>query len=424
MAINNMDQMQIDLGLDRMLQIMERFGNPHKEFKSVHIAGTNGKGSTAAFIASVLKEGGYKTGLYTSPHLEKFNERVRISGTMIADEEVDFLSSEIKGAAKDLPAGELTYFEFTTALAFIYFARKKVDIAIIETGLGGRLDATNIVRPLLSIITPVALDHSDYLGSEISGVAAEKGGIIKEGVPLVMGRQEVEVERVLRQIALHNNSDAFSLGSDFDCLLSGDGHFNIKGINKDLKGLQVSLYGNYQAENAAVALVALELLSSYDFNVDENTLKKGIKETFWPGRFEIFSDNPAVILDGAHNPAGAARLAEALREKFGGDKGVLVAGFMDDKDYCGILSALLPLASHIVLTKPDQQRAYDPEKALPVVKELAGKSTVQVIPSMKDAITQGIMLAKDKRFIIITGSLYGVGEARGILKQVFPDLEK
>ena len=417
MAIDKMDQMQIDLGLERMLQLMERLGNPHRQFKSIHIAGTNGKGSTAVFIASILKEGGYKTGLYTSPHLEKFNERVQISGELIADHEVESISAEIKSAAKGLPAGELTYFELTTALAFLYFARKKVDLAVIEVGLGGRLDATNIISPLLSVITPVALDHADYLGSTLSSVAAEKGGIIKKEVPFIIGRQEKEVEGILRKIGSDKASKVYSLNSDFDFMEAGDGIFDFRGLEGNIKGLQTSLYGRHQMENAALALAAVEVLNRYQYSIDESALREGIKGAFWPGRFEVLSEDPHIILDGAHNPAGARRLAEALNEKFGGDKGVLVAGFMDDKDYCGMLKELSPCASHLILTKPQQERSFDPQMAMEGARKIANHSNVIVIPSMKDAINEGIMLAKDKRFIIITGSLYGVGEARGILKE-------
>ncbi|MDH3973893.1 MAG: bifunctional folylpolyglutamate synthase/dihydrofolate synthase [Deltaproteobacteria bacterium] len=419
MAIDKMDQMQVDLGLERMYQIMKRLGNPHRQFRSVHIAGTNGKGSTAAFIANTLKEGGYKTGFYTSPHLERFNERVQISGDLISDDEVETISAEIKNAGKGVPGGEPTCFEFMTALAFLYFARRKVDIAVIEVGLGGRLDATNIITPLLSVITPVALDHADYLGSDLQTVAAEKGGVIKKGAPLIMGRQEREVEEVLRKIAAKNDSEAFVLHSDFDFRVSENEEFDFRGIDRNINGFQISLYGRHQVENAALALAALQLLSRYGYPSNEKTLKRGMKETFWPGRFEVLSSNPAVILDGAHNPAGAARLAEALSEKFGGDKGVLVAGFMDDKDYYGMLTELVPLAWDIILTRPDQKRSFDPEAGIDRVRGIAGISRVQVIPAMKDAINKGIMLAKDKRFIIITGSLYGVGEARGILKEAY-----
>lgn len=411
--------MQINLGLERMLQIMERFGNPHKQFKSVHIAGTNGKGSTAVFMANALNEGDYRTGLYTSPHLEKFNERVRIGGELIADHEVEEISAQIKDTAQGLPAGDLTYFELTTALAFIYFARQKVDIAVIETGLGGRLDATNIIDPLLSVITPVALDHADYLGDDLAAVAAEKGGIIKKGVSLVMGRQEVEAEKVLRKIAIQRDSRVFTFGSDFDFIISEDGGIDFRGMSRNIKNIGISLFGKHQQENATLALASLDLLSTNGYNISEEACKKGIKETFWPGRFEAICENPCIILDGAHNPAGAARLAEALNEKFEGSKGIIIAGFMDDKDYCGMLNVLVPFASRIILTRPDQKRSFDPETGLEEVKKVAGKCPVQVIPHMKDAINKGIMLAKDKRFIIITGSLYGIGEARGILKEEF-----
>lgn len=416
MSLDKLDPSHIDLGLERMIQLMERLGNPHLDFKSVHIAGTNGKGSTAALISSVLSKAGYKTGLYTSPHLERFSERIIIDGDEISEGDIDAISDKVKAAARSLPAGEPTYFEFTTAMAFVYFANEDVDIAIIETGLGGRLDATNIISPLVSVITPVALDHAEYLGSTIEEVAAEKGGIIKEGVPIVIGKQDIAATKVLATIAAEKGAKTFLFGSDFILSNSGKDYFDYSGINKSLSSVEISLYGAHQQENASVAMACLEVLAGSGFALSDDVLKKGLKEASWPGRFEVVSTNPEIILDGAHNPSAAKRLAASLKDRFNGDNGILVVGFMADKDINGILAELAPLASTIILTRPSEERAFDPASGAVEIKKSLNDCEVAVIPDMKEAIEKGIMLAKEESFIIITGSLYAVGEARTTLK--------
>lgn len=416
MSLDKLDPSHIDLGLERMIQLMERLGNPHLDIKTVHIAGTNGKGSTAALISSVLSTAGHKTGLYTSPHLERFSERIIIDGAEISEGDIDAISDKVKAAVRSLPAGEPTYFEFTTAMAFVYFANEDVDIAIIETGLGGRLDATNIISPLVSVITPVALDHAEYLGSTIEEVAAEKGGIIKEGVPIIIGKQDIAATKVLATIAAEKGAKTFLFGSDFILSNPVEGSFNYSGINKSFSSVEISLYGAHQQENASVALACLEVLAGSGFALSDNVLKKGIKEASWPGRFEVVSTNPEIILDGAHNPSAAKGLTASLKNRFNGDKGIIVAGFMADKDIEGILAELAPLASTIILTRTSEDRAFDPAGGAAEIKKSLKCCEVTVIPDMKEAINKGIMLAKEKSFIIITGSLYAVGEARTILK--------
>ena len=415
--MDRLDPSHIDLGLERMLQLMERLGNPHLDIKTVHIAGTNGKGSTASFISSILSKAGYRTGLYTSPHLERFSERIKIDGAEISEDAIDAISHEVKAAARSLPAGEPTYFEFTTALAFLYFAKEQVDIAVIETGLGGRLDATNIISPLVSIITPISLDHMEYLGDSIEEVAAEKGGIIKNGTAVIIGRQEGAALHVLQQIAGTKGAETFLMGRDFRISdLSAD-PFDYCGLKRRIEGIEISMYGDYQKENASLALACIERLALDGYRVNDDHLLSGIKETFWPGRFEIIDDNPPFILDGAHNPAAAKGLAQSLKTRFNGGRGVFVLGFMGDKDIKAILAEFAPLASDMILTRPAGDRAFDPAAAAPESLNALPPSRVSVIGDIKEAINEGIMLAKEKSFIIITGSLYMVGEARTILKR-------
>lgn len=416
MSLDKIDPSYIDLGLERMLQLMERLGNPHLDIKTVHIAGTNGKGSTAAFISSILSKAGYKTGLYTSPHLERFSERIKISGAEISDDAIDAISDEVKAAGKSLTAGEATYFEFTTAVAFLYFARQGVDMAIIETGLGGRLDATNIISPLVSVITPIALDHMDYLGDTIDEVTAEKGGIIKKGAAVIIGSQEDAALQVLQQIAKDNKGEVFLFGRDFNINNLTAHAFDYCGLKRQIKGIEISMYGDFQKENASLALACIERLTIDGYKVNNDSFMKGIKDAFWPGRFEIISHDPEIILDGAHNPAAAMELTKSLKTRFNGDRGVFVAGFMGDKEIETILAEFAPLASEIILTKPTGDRAFEPSTEAPQLKNSLKDSKVTVIPDIKEAIDKGIMLAKEKSFIIITGSLYVVGEARAILK--------
>jgi len=418
-GLNSLDPSRIDLGLDRMFQVMERLGNPHLSFKSVHIAGTNGKGSTAAFLSAILTSAGYKTGLYTSPHLERFSERIRIGAEEISDHHLSVLSGEVDEAAENLPAGELTYFEHATALAFLHFAREKVDIAVIETGLGGRLDATNIITPLVSVITPVALDHAEYLGTDINVIAEEKGGIIKAGVPLVIGPQEGAVAPLLEDIATKQRADALVYGRDFESIEGGEDAFHYRGPSGELKGITLPLHGRHQKENAAVALAAVGLLAHQGFDVNRQAERRGLEQTLWPGRFEIVSKGPDIILDGAHNPAGMQRLAGTMEERYCGKKGVVVAGFLADKDVEGMLSLLAPLAHCLILTRPECERAFDPEREMRYKKGLPDNVRCRVVADAGTALEEGrtLMHSSDAPFLLVAGSLYLVGTAKKYFRE-------
>ncbi len=417
--LNSLDPSHINLGLDRMLQVMERLGNPHLGFKSVHIAGTNGKGSVAAFLSTILTFAGYRAGLYTSPHLERFSERVRISGEEIFPDALTTLSHEVDETGEKLPAGELTYFEHATAVAFLHFARKKVDIAVIETGLGGRLDATNIITPLVSVITSVALDHAEYLGTDIKIVAAEKGGIIKEGVPLAIGLQEGAVAPLLEEMAEKKGAKVLRYGRDFEAEDAGEGTFHYRGPSGVLKDMHVSLHGRHQKENAAVALTTAGLLADQGFEVYENALRKGVEDTLWPGRFEIVSKEPDVILDGAHNPAGMKRIAETVIERYGERKGIVVAGFLAEKDVEGMLRLLAPLVDSLILTKPEEGRAFDPEGEMRYKRVLPKGVQCRVIADAEAALEEGRALLHDggAPFMLVAGSLYLIGTAKTFFKE-------
>jgi len=416
-TLDSLDPSHIELGLDRMVLLMERLGNPHLDFKSIHIAGTNGKGSTAAMIDSILRAGGYRTGLYTSPHLERFSERIKAGGEEIADEMLDELSSEVKEAAGRPPIIEATYFEFTSAVAFLYFARAGLDVAVIETGLGGRLDATNVVLPLVSVITPVALDHSEYLGDTLQSVAMEKGGIIKASVSVVIGRQPAEVNSVLEKISAGRKSMTVCFSRDYGLVSRPGRMLDFRDPHFELDRLELSLEGRHQHDNAAVALAVAGQLCERGLPVSESAIRRGLASVFWPGRFEIISASPDIILDGAHNPDGARALAEAVYSRYMGKKGIVIAGFMADKDIGGMLERLAPLADVLILVSPGGERGFDPQAKIGYKDSLKKETGLIVSPDMESALSEGRALVGNRPFILLTGSLSLIGQAR---RQLMP----
>lgn len=309
----------IKLGLDAIKTILKGLDNPQDRFLSIHIAGTNGKGSIASALASVFREAGYRVGLYTSPHLVKFNERIRINGTPVSD--MDVLNAY--EAVKKVSSGdrEPTFFEYTTAMAFYEFAKAKVDWAMVETGMGGRLDATNILKPQLSLISNISLEHKQYLGNTIAEITAEKGGIIKKGIPVVTGVKQKEAIEVLKQIAQKEKAPLFRLGEHFRIRKEKNiDSFTYAGINTTWEDIRPGLKGKHQIENAALTVAACEILNRQDTDIKINHIKEGLQKTDWPGRMEIVSQSPCVILDGAHNLMAARRLSKFISENLAGKK--------------------------------------------------------------------------------------------------------
>lgn len=414
--LSSLDPSNIDLGLDKTRSLLERLGNPHERFKSIHIAGTNGKGSTAAFISSVLAASGYRTGLYTSPHLETFCERIKVNGKHIDQHKIDEISGKVRKAGERFPSLSPTYFEFATAIAFVYFAEKDVDFAVVETGLGGRLDATNILSPLVSVITPVSMDHADYLGNSLDKIAMEKSGIIKKGRPVVMAQQVDIVASVIKKMANEKKATLLVYGQDFQKIDIND-DFRYRGKEMIFEKLRSSLYGDHQKENATVALAALEVLTSYGVKLYEREVQKGIRHAYLPGRFEVVTKEPYVILDGAHNPEGARILIKAINDYFHGARGTFVVAFMEDKDVDGILQELTKVATGIILTRSCHERAFNAEAKISITNDLVKKYGVTLIPDFSAAIRKGLALAKTGSFLTITGSLYAVGEAKTLLRE-------
>jgi len=471
----NLQKYGIKFGLDNISRLMSALDKPHTSFLSVHVAGTNGKGSTSAIIASILKTAGFKVGLFTSPHIISFTERIRVNGEEITESEVVSLTEEIRTRIEDTPSltlpprgggqgwgGEVklnpTFFEVVTAMALLYFKRKRVDIAVIEVGMGGRLDATNIITPEISIITNISYDHKEFLGDTLKEIAHEKAGIIKKGVPVVASYQESEAMKVIEQKAIEKNSELYIYGRDFSSVLKRNDSSGIcfdysSGDSFTINDLVLPLAGEHQMQNASVAIKAATIVlnnipylpphppltkggqeGGYDSSpVTHHFIRKGFEDVRWPGRLEIIKEDPPMLIDGAHNPAAAVALSKALKKIFPGKnkKIILVLGIMGDKDARGIMEPLLPLASEIIFTSPAYSRSASPEKLAGIAASL-GFFDVRIAPTMKDAVEMAIEIGlSDKRqglgnlphnpspapLILITGSFYTIGEAKEVLGQ-------
>ncbi|MGZ3558042.1 MAG: bifunctional folylpolyglutamate synthase/dihydrofolate synthase, partial [Thermodesulfobacteriota bacterium] len=337
-------------GLNQIERILSVTGNPHKEIQAIHIGGTNGKGSTAAMMSSILQKEGYRVGLYTSPHLIRFTERIKVNGKEIEEKEVaaltEWMKKEIEAAGI---APRFTFFDFTTAMAFHYFKQKLVDLAVLEVGLGGRLDSTNVVDPLISVITNVAKDHEEHLGKSILKIAGEKAGIIKKGRPLITAATTPQALHLFSKICREKESPFYRVGKEFRYARAEDGDFDYEGLNRKLWSVHLNLKGFHQIINAATAFGAMEVLEDLGYRVSTDAMIDGVREVEWPGRLEMVSSSPGVILDGAHNPAGALVLKESLEKEFQFRHLVLLIGIMKDKDIQSILQLLAPLADHIIL---------------------------------------------------------------------------
>jgi dihydrofolate synthase/folylpolyglutamate synthase len=408
--IYNLRGGEIDLRLDRMERALSLFDHPEKKFPSFHIAGTNGKGSTAAMLHRILTLGGYRAALYTSPHLVLFTERMRIGESEISPDEVTELAEEVrvKTAAADIM---LTFFEYITVMAFLYFARRKVEVAVVEVGLGGRLDATNLVAPLVSVITTISKDHEAYLGSDLLSIAREKGGIVKQNIPVVVGAVSEDVAGLLRGIATERGSNVYFLGRDFRIFLKNRGLFDYTGIKQDYVSLSLALRGRHQANNAALALAALEV-GGKTFPVSEDVVRAGLTTVLWPGRFEVVRENPTVILDGAHNGEGVAALAEETEQYRQGRAIKLLFASMEDKDWRLMLAILTRLADEVVLTRVAMERSADPQL---LAAQVPDQIRHRVIEDPQEGLKFLLDKARADDLILVTGSLYLLGQIRPAL---------
>ena len=407
--IYHLERFGVRLGLKSVAEFLQDIGNPHLNFPLIHIAGTNGKGSTAAILESIFCFSGFKVGLYTSPHMVDFRERIRICGEQINRNSVITFVNEHK---KAIDNKGYTFFEVVTALALDYFSKEKIDIAVLETGLGGRLDATNVAVPEVSIITDIGLEHTDILGKTISKIAFEKGGIIKKGVPVVWGVKNKKAVEVLKGICGKKGTGFVDVHKENSWKMKD---MDLKGMSFDLKtklnqyrNLKINLIGEHQIQNAVVALSAIEVLKQKGWKISQKKIYQGLNKVDWRARFEIFRKNPLVVLDVAHNPDGVGVLVDTFTYLFGKKKIIFIFGVLEDKDYKGMLKILSSKAKFLILTKPDYRRA----QKLDNLEKEATKLEIphKSIPKVKDACLFGFKMASKEDILCITGSHFTVGE--------------
>ena len=394
-------------GLERMQLLLEELGSPERGGRFVHVAGTNGKGSVCAAIAAALNESGYRTGLYTSPHLQQPTERIQINGKPVSDDDFAATFEQVHEAAERLlQRGALdahpSYFETVTAMALLLF-RECCDISVMEVGLGGRLDATNVIEPELCVITPISFDHEAYLGHTIESIAREKAGILKAGVPVVVAEQLPEARNIIEAAARHLGARII----DVENFIPSNVQLTPRGCQFDIDGerFHFALAGRHQVGNGVTAILACR-----ELGMNTDAIRRGLETVRWPGRLELIEHAPELILDGAHNPAGAAALAEYIRECSGNQLVWMVYGAMRDKAIDEVISQLFPLAQRLILTAPDMPRALRPE----AIAEMTDHTDVTLTRTIADAIATA-RTAPPETLVFITGSLFVVGEARELI---------
>lgn len=424
--LRNLTTFGMNFGLDRIIKLLELLGDPQKHLKVVHIGGTNGKGSTAAMLSSVLAESEYRVGMFTSPHLHSYRERFRINNEMISEDHVIDLITLIKPILEEMVQQGYehpTEFEVNTAMAFKYFQQEAVDVLVLEVGLGGEIDSTNVIdEPLLSIITNVAMDHMEFLGNSIKEIAAVKSGIIKKSRPVITGVEGNEGLEVIMQRARTLESPLYVLGKDFSYqtnFLGREGsNFTVAGIKNIYKKINLPLLGEHQGKNLALLVCAIELLQKMGFTkITNGTLYSGLQKVVWWARLEVFSKEPLIIIDVAHNVDGIRTLKEAIEDIFSDYQVTLVMGMLADKEREKVVEIIAPLAKRIIITKPLSPRAGNWEH----LKFLADKYCSEVLlePNIGEALETALTKvgSHPKEMIVITGSFYMVCEARKWLQE-------
>lgn len=406
------------LDLSRVERLLAMLGDPHRAYPSVHIAGTKGKGSTSAMVESALRVAGYRTGLYTSPHLHTFRERIRVGGELIAREEVVALVEEIQPLVAQVPG--VTTFEAITAMAFAYFARQRVEVLVAEVGLGGRLDATNVLLPEVAVITSLSLDHTYLLGDTLPEIAREKAGIIKPGVPVVSAPQRPEAIHVIEEVSRERKAPLVEVGRDWTW---DPGPFDLEGQFFTARRVRdggsalageywIPLLGRHQLENGTTAVVTLQALRDRGFDLPRSAVEEGLRRVKWPGRMEVLGKEPLVVVDCAHNPYSARVLRSALETWFPGRKWVLVFGASSDKDIAGMLRALLPITDYLIVTRSQHPRAATPIDLADIAASVGGGAEVAV--NVRRALQRAQVALEPGDGILVTGSIFLVAEAREV----------
>lgn len=420
--INKIEVLGSQPGLARINKLLEYLGNPEKDLKVIHVAGTNGKGSICSMLQFILMNAGYKVGMYTSPHLEKYNERMKINNKDISDKDFANIGEKvIKGAQKCVKdgIGHPTVFECITAMAFLYFYEKKVDFLVLEVGLGGRLDATNVIeKPLVSVISSIGMDHQDFLGDNIESIAFEKGGIIKKNSTTVLYFPNRLVYNVINEICQKMNSTLYY-----------NSNINIKDLKYNLErmffsietdlyaynDLELSLIGEHQVYNAATVLTVIELLRRQGITISEDSIRKGLKECYWPGRLELISREPLFILDGTHNEESAQALSQFLNNNLKDKNITLIIGILRDKPYKKILELILPFVKRVIVTEPDNLRKLTAGELAKEIK--AYPVEIVICPDIKEALLLAEKLVLKEDVILCAGSLYLIGKIKFYLSK-------
>lgn len=419
--IENTSKYGNNTGTKRVETILELLGNPHKELKCIHVAGTNGKGSTTAMISQILIESGYKVGMYTSPYLEEFEERIQINGENIPKDRLASVITKVSVAVEKIIEewGSPTEFEIITCAMFLYYYEEKIDYAVIEVGLGGRMDSTNVITPLVSVITSISFDHMGILGDTLEKIAYEKGGIIKEGVPVVLYPQEEEAENVIRDIC--SGKDSFLIKVDKYCVKEVENLYNVKYqkfiITTEEKeyNVQLSLLGVHQILNSAVVLNAIEQLQHQGVQIKEEHIKEGLKKVKWAGRMEIMQNNPMVLLDGAHNIDGINKLSENVKKYFKYNNLILIIGILADKQVEEMIKTITPLAHKVIAITPHSYRAENAEKLGEIIKKY--NNSYEKIEDYKEAYVKALSYCGKDDMVLVCGSLYMIGDMRKIVRQ-------
>lgn len=427
--LTHLTKFGINLGLGRIQALLQSVGNPEKKLRVIHIGGTNGKGSTSTMVAKILEEAGFRVGVFTSPHLNDYRERMTINGEMIPKQELTYLVDSLRPHLEQIIHDGVehpTEFEVSTTLAFMYFAQQRVDFTVIEVGLGGAIDSTNVVQPLISVITNVGMDHMDLLGKTLEEIASVKAGILKPKSVAITAAERPEVLQVIRERSKTLNIPLWVVGEDvrWDSRWSSEleQEFDLSGLHNDYSQLRLRLVGAHQIKNAATAITVCEVLGSeYGVAIPQEAIYSGLQKTRWPGRLEVLSLEPKVLIDGAHNVDGANSLADAL-QLFSRRRLILCLGMLGDKEREKVAEILLPLADEVIITKPNSPRAGNWEYLGSLVKDKG--LPVTIIESPTRAVIEGFQRLHPGDMLCVTGSLYMISEARVALLNILEERNK
>jgi dihydrofolate synthase/folylpolyglutamate synthase len=399
----------IKLGLRNITNVLQEIGNPHKHFRTIHVAGTNGKGSTAALLESVLRTAGYQTGLYTSPHLFDFSERIRVNGSPIPRRKV---SKGVDLLKPYIERYRCTFFEAATALAFHHFSQEEVDVAIVEVGLGGRLDATNILSPLCTIITDIDHDHTEYLGHTLKQIAQEKAAVIKKHGTIITSVNDPEILKILQTVSRKQEAALYPAAEHCTFrakeMTSEGSRVDIQTPFHSYEGLRLSLPGEHQLRNLSAAILTLDLLSENGLPIRRKNVRDGVAGTIWPGRLQVLQRKPLFIVDGAHNPAGMRALKEALKGLFTYEHLILILGIMENKKYTEMVHSIVPIATHTIVTRPKMDRALNLQTLAQEVRTISNQ--VETTSTVSRAVKRAFQLAGPNDAVCAAGSLFLVGE--------------